>query len=95
MERDRLSVSNPSVSGKRVFLSLNADLQAKNKQFIETYILVSSNEMQGFYYEFEVPLSATVVIASQLIKPTAFTSFWSGCISEDFIYYHYAKIKRK
>jgi hypothetical protein len=54
-----------------------------NKQLIETSIMVSFNEMHGFYYEFQATLSATVVIASQLIKPLSL-HFIVGCAA---IYY--------
>jgi hypothetical protein len=46
-------------------------LSPKNKQLIETDVLVSLNEVHGLYYEFHVTLSATVqmfAIVSQLNK---------------------------
>ncbi len=51
-------------------LASNIVCRSYNKQLIETNIIVSFYEIHGYYYE--ATLSATVVIALQLIKPLSF-----------------------
>jgi hypothetical protein len=60
--------------------------------------------MHGFYSKFQAIYSATVVIASQLIKPSPFSSLWGGSVSVDLfcmimlgsiIYYFPSKVHYK
>ncbi len=48
--------------------SYTKHVHPQNKQLIETSIMVSFNEMHGFYYEFQDTSSALFFIASQLIR---------------------------
>jgi hypothetical protein len=51
--------------------------------------------MHAFHCEFQVTLSFTLVIASQLIKPLLLHFIGGDSVSVDFIFYDYARIKGK